>query len=110
MGLPGIIAILNQLISLLLDGTEANQLHWISHAVTSPPHPCHLGRIKPNGGCSALAAETCKQLSNCPKCLELGSTCIPIIVETYGGCGTEDLSATSAVNCKPEPIRPINKR
>ncbi|KAL5500674.1 hypothetical protein EMCRGX_G012268 [Ephydatia muelleri] len=40
-------------------------------------------------GAAALAAEACKLHSNVPKCQELGWSCIPLAVETYGNWGKE---------------------
>ena len=40
-------------------------------------------------GSAALAAEVCKHNANDAKCSELGWTCIPIAVETYGCWGAE---------------------
>ena len=45
--------------------------------MTSPLTPAILGRESSQmAGAAALAAEAGKQLSNGPKCLELGWTCI----------------------------------
>ena len=57
--------------------------------VTSSLIPAILGESSQMAGAAALAAEVRKQLSNGPKCLELGWTCIPVAVETYGIWGKE---------------------
>ncbi|KAL5515687.1 hypothetical protein EMCRGX_G000889 [Ephydatia muelleri] len=40
-------------------------------------------------GVAAVAAESRKHVANDPKCLELGWTCVPLAVETYGNWGVE---------------------
>ena len=43
-----------------------------------------------NGWCNiSETAETCKLLTNGPKCEELGWSCIPLVVETFGNWGKE---------------------
>ena len=54
--------------------------------VTSPLNPAILDE-----SCStaAVAAESRKHVANDPKCFELGWTCVPLAVETYGNWGVE---------------------
>eukprot|EP00731_Ephydatia_muelleri_P024688 Em0016g959a len=40
-------------------------------------------------GVAAVAAESRKYVANDPKCTELGWTCVPLAVETYGNWGVE---------------------
>eukprot|EP00731_Ephydatia_muelleri_P017769 Em0010g867a len=60
---------------------------------TTVPHlvgvflPCQ--QSSPPAGAAALAAEAHKLHSNGPKCQELGWSCIPLVVETYGNWGKE---------------------
>ena len=48
-------------------------------------------------GSAALAAEVCKHNCNDAKCSELGWTCIPIAVETYGCWGAEAMQTLSCL-------------
>ena len=57
--------------------------------ITSPLCPAILGESCHQAGAAALAAETCKQHSNGPKCQELGWSCILLAVVTYGNWGKE---------------------
>ena len=45
--------------------------------------------INNTSGSAALAAEVRKHNANDAKCSELGWSCIPIAVETYGGVGVQ---------------------
>ena len=64
----------------LLAGTEALDI-----TITSPLCPAILGESCHQAG----AAEASKLHSNGPKCQELGWSCIPLAVETYGNWGKE---------------------
>ena len=57
--------------------------------ITSPLCPAILGESCHQAVVAALAAEACKLYSNGPKCQELGWSCIPLAVETYGNWGKE---------------------
>ena len=46
-------------------------------------------------GSAALAAQIRKHRVNDERCRELGWACIPLMVETYGCCGTEAIQALS---------------
>ena len=48
-------------------------------------------------GSAALAAEVRKHNANDAKCSELGWTCIPIVVETYGCWGAEAMQTFHAL-------------
>eukprot|EP00731_Ephydatia_muelleri_P022869 Em0015g452a len=57
--------------------------------ITSPLCSVILGESCYQAGVAALAAETRKLHSNGPKCQELGWSCIPLAVETYGNWGKQ---------------------
>ena len=57
--------------------------------ITSPHCPAILGESCHQTGATVLATETRKLHSNGPKCQELGWSCIPLAVETYGKWGIE---------------------
>ena len=57
--------------------------------ITSPLCPANLVDSCHQAGSVALAAEARKLHSNGPKCQELGWSCIPLAVETYGNWGKE---------------------
>ena len=57
--------------------------------VTSTLNSSTLMEAGVTSGSAALAAEVCKHNANDAKCSELGWTCIPIAVETYGCWGAE---------------------
>ena len=52
--------------------------------VTSPLNPAILDKLCSTAGVAAVAAESHKHVANDPKCVELGWTCVPLAVETYG--------------------------
>ncbi|KAL5517642.1 hypothetical protein EMCRGX_G003228 [Ephydatia muelleri] len=54
--------------------------------VTSPLNPAILDESCSTAGVAAVAAE---YVANDPKCFELGWTCVPLAVETYGNWGVE---------------------
>ena len=72
----------------LPDGTEANPAA-LDITITSPLCPAILGESCQQAGAAVLAAEARKLHSNGPKCQELGWSCIPLAVETYGNWGKE---------------------
>ncbi|KAL5491653.1 hypothetical protein EMCRGX_G016985 [Ephydatia muelleri] len=57
--------------------------------VTSPLNPAILDGSCSTAGVAAVAAESRKHVANDPKCFELGWTCVPLAVETYGNWGVE---------------------
>ena len=58
-------------------------------ALKSPLCPAILGESCHQAGAATLASEAHKLHSNGPKCQELGWSCIPLVVETYGNWGKE---------------------
>ena len=46
--------------------------------------PAILDESCSTAGVAAVAAESRKHVANDPKCFELGWTCVPLAVETYG--------------------------
>ena len=65
--------------------------HWdlgkpaaLDLTVTSTLNSSTLLEVSVTGGSAALAGKVRKHNSNDAKCLELGWSCIPIAVETYG--------------------------
>ena len=57
--------------------------------VTSPLNPAILDESCSTAGVAAVTAESRKHVANDPKCFELGWTCVPLAVETYGNWGVE---------------------
>ena len=57
--------------------------------VTSPLNPAILDESCSTAGVAEVAAESRKHVANDPKCFELGWTCVPLAVETYGNWGVE---------------------
>ena len=57
--------------------------------ITSPLIPKPLGQSSIRSGFAAELTETCKHQSNNAKCSELGWSCFPLAVETYGNWGKE---------------------
>ena len=57
--------------------------------ITSPLCSAILSKSRRQADAAALAAEARKLHSNGPKCQELGWSCIPLAVETYGNWGKE---------------------
>ena len=88
MALPETLPTPDLLTSSLLAGTEAN-LAALDLTITSPLCSVILGESCHQAGAAALAAETRKLHSNGPKCQELGWSCIPLAVETYGNWGKQ---------------------
>ena len=74
---------------ILIAGWDRGKPAALDITVTSPLTPAILGESSQVAGAAALAAETRKLHVNSPKCLELGWTCIPVAVETYGSWGKE---------------------
>eukprot|EP00731_Ephydatia_muelleri_P033464 Em0030g21a len=63
---------------------KTSQVRWYSNNIMTKS--CLSSGIK---DMSALAAETRKLHSNGPKCQELGWSCVPLAVETYGNWGKQ---------------------
>ena len=61
----------------------------IDITVTSPSTPAMLRDASTSAGSAAYAAECRKHEANDTKCQELGWTCIPLAVETFGHWGKE---------------------
>ena len=61
----------------------------IDITVTSPLTPAMLRDASTSAGSAAFAAECRKHEANDTKCQELGWTCIPLAVETFGHWGKE---------------------
>ena len=72
---------------ILIAGWERGKPIALDITVTSPLCPAILGESCHQAGASTLAAEARKLHSNGPKCQELGWSCIPLAVETYGNWG-----------------------
>ena len=64
-------------------------------SVTSPLNPSLLSEAGLTAGSAAVAAELRKHSANDAKCSELGWTCIPLVVESYGAWGREAIEAFS---------------
>ena len=62
--------------------------------VTSLLNPSLLSEAGLTAGSAAVAAELRKHLANDAKCSELGWTCIPLVVESYGAWGREAIQAS----------------
>ena len=75
---------------ILIAGWERGKPVALDITITSPLCPAILGESCHQAGVATLAAEACTTLhSNGPKCQELGWSCIPLAVETYGNWGKE---------------------
>ena len=64
-------------------------------SVTSPLNPSLLSEAGLTAGSAAVAAELRKHSAYDAKCSELGWTCIPLVVESYGAWGREAVQAFS---------------
>eukprot|EP00731_Ephydatia_muelleri_P034645 Em0070g1a len=76
---------------ILIAGWDRRKLVALDLTITSPLCSVILGESCYQAGVAALAAETRKLHSNGPKCQEVGWSCIPLAVETYGNWGKEDM-------------------
>eukprot|EP00731_Ephydatia_muelleri_P005623 Em0002g1799a len=74
---------------VLVEGWERGKPEAFGITVTSPLCPAFLGEASQVAGAAALAAETRKHIANDKRCQELGRTCVPIAMETYGNWGQE---------------------
>ena len=74
---------------VLVEGWERGKPAAFDITVTSPLCPAFLGEASQVAGAAALAAETQKHIANDERCQELGWSCVPIAVETYGNWSQE---------------------
>ena len=74
---------------ILIAGWDRGKPAALDITITSPLCPAIVGESCQQAGAAVLAAETRKLHSNGPKCQELGWSCIPLAVETYGKWGKE---------------------
>ena len=74
---------------VLVEGWERGKPEAFGITVTSPLCPAFLGEASQVAGAATLAEETRKHIANDKRCQELGRTCVPIAVETYGNWGQE---------------------
>ena len=74
---------------ILIAGWDRGKPAALDITITSPLCPAILGESCQQAGAAVLAAEARKLHSNGPKCQELGWSCIPLAVETYGNRGKE---------------------
>ncbi|KAL5477904.1 hypothetical protein EMCRGX_G024759 [Ephydatia muelleri] len=74
---------------ILIAGWVRGKPAALDITITSPLCPAILDESCHQTGAAILAAETRKLHSNGPKCQELGWSCIPLAVETYGNWGKE---------------------
>ena len=74
---------------ILIAGWDRGKPAALDLTITSPLCSVILGESCHQAGAVALAAETRKLHSNGPKCQELGWSCIPLAVETYGNWGKQ---------------------
>eukprot|EP00731_Ephydatia_muelleri_P011531 Em0006g425a len=74
---------------ILIAGWDRGKPAALDITITSPLCPAILGESCQQAGAAVLAAEARKLHSNGPKCQELGWSCIPLAVETYGNWGKE---------------------
>ena len=74
---------------ILIAGWDRGKPAALDLTITSPLCSVILGESCHQAGAAALAAETRKLHSNGPKCQELGWSCIPLAVETYGNWGKQ---------------------
>eukprot|EP00731_Ephydatia_muelleri_P019426 Em0012g251a len=74
---------------ILIAGWDRGKPAALDLTITSPLCSAILSKSCHQAGAAALAAEARKLHSNGPKCQELGWSCIPFAVETYGNWGKE---------------------
>ena len=68
---------------VLIAGWDRGRPAALDITVTSPLCPAILRESGGTSGAASMAAETCKLLTNGPKCEELGWTCISLAVNTF---------------------------
>ena len=75
------------------------------HNCDAPLTSAILDESCSTAGIDAVAAESHKHVANDPKCAELGWTCVPLAVETYGN-GVSEAQRTFSLSlpscCKPQ--------
>ena len=76
---------------ILIAGWDRGKPAALDLTITSPLCSVILGESCHQAGAAVLAAETRKLHSNGPKCQELGWSCIPLAVETYGNWGSRHM-------------------
>ena len=74
---------------ILIQGWDRGHPAAFGVTVTSPLTPATLNFSAVTEGAAAQAAEERKLASNDAKCEDLGWTCIPLAVESYGNWGKE---------------------
>ena len=74
---------------ILIAGWDRGKPAALDLTITSPLCSAILSESCHQAGAAALAAEARKLHSNGPKCQELGWSCIPLAVETYGNWDKE---------------------
>ena len=62
---------------------------YLNNNNTPPLTPAILDESCSTAGIAAVTAESRKHVANDQKCVELGWTCVPLAVETYGHWGRE---------------------
>ena len=75
---------------ILIAGWDRGKPAALDLTITSPLCSAILSELSHQVSEAALAAEDSNLHSNGPKCQELGWSCIPLAVETYGNWGKED--------------------
>ena len=74
---------------ILIAGWDRGKPAALDLTITSPLCSAILSESCHQAGVAALAVEVRRLHSNGPKCQELGWSCIPLAVETYGNWGKE---------------------
>ena len=80
---------------VLVQGWDRGKPAAFDVTVASPLTPVTLNNASTSVGAAAYAAELRKHVANDTRCQELGWTCIPLAVETYGNWGKEAQSVFS---------------
>ena len=80
---------------VLVQGWDRGKPAAFDVTVASPLTPVTLNNASTSVGAAAYAAEQRKHVANDTRCQELGWTCIPLAVETYGNWGKEAQSVFS---------------
>ena len=84
MAWAGLISTPVQPTSSFIQGWDRGHPAAFDVTVTSPLTPATLSFSTVTEGAAAQAAEERKHASNDTKCEDLGWTCIPLAVESYG--------------------------
>eukprot|EP00731_Ephydatia_muelleri_P031244 Em0022g758a len=80
---------------VLVQGWDRGKPAAFDVTFASPLTPVTLNNASTSVGAAAYAAELRKHVANDTRCQELGWTCIPLAVETYGNWGMEAQSVFS---------------